>query len=300
MLDSRGQGIDELWSVPNPTWPPERRLDADGSSRRVAIAGIDHLLVVDADGRRRRIDHPAWNGFAGGCAAFDPSHGDRELLWLVRPSEAVTRSRQPPSGVVELIDASTGELVDGIDLEDGFPEGYTMVVATRSGVLLTGHYGQEGPASWCLRSDGPRFEIKPIGATGTPSAFDGATEDVLFTNADWWDLHVRSWWGDHLRGRSIASTIFGDEVEALEAYPDGPDGFSPAATFLGEHQIVAGTWAGPVLVLDRRTGALLARLDIDLDERVAGVSSVAPGVLLVSARDGSAVLVEVEGVSDRP
>jgi hypothetical protein len=214
-------------------------------------------------------------------------------LWVVVPgAKATGLLRQPPSGVVLLVDARTGAVVDQMDLGDDHPEGYTMLVAPDRGVVLNGAYGQDGSRTWCLQTGGDAIEAQDLGWTNVASGFHPATGEILFMPHDDPDIEVRAWWTGELVGRCAGSDVFGgwDDQDDLE---EEPDSYGYTGAFLDGDRLVASTWSDRWLVVDRPSGRPVGRLTVDAEECDAvTIEQVADGVLLCVGT--STLLVDVD------
>lgn len=285
ILDAAANVLDEL-PVPKAAGragPGRRRLAVDRATGSIGSATRTHASIFDRGGREVRIEHPAWKGLVDGDVAFDPTDAGQGRMWLVAPSQQARGiTRQPPSGVVSLIDAGTGAVLHALDLEDDSPEGYRMIPAPGLGVILAGAYGQDGAMTWYLRTDGTRIERRALGWTGAACDVDAERGEVLFLPHDTGDVEVRTWWEDVEVARTVESEIFGSwEEQEAAGLDDEPDGFLFAGGFLDPTRIVATTWSEQLLVLDRATGAPLGRLVVeDADVVSPEVAQLAPGVLL--------------------
>jgi hypothetical protein len=290
VLDADGTVRAEL--PPPPTSEPQP-LAVDPSTRRSAWARTDRVTLVGADGGTVDIPHPAWRGLSHGAVAFDPTDAGRDRLWSVIPSKRPGGLLpQPPSGVVTLLDAATGSVVASAELHDDHPEGYSMVLAPDRGVVLAGGYGQDGSMTWCLSTDGSSIHLGALGWTGIAAAWDAGSAEILLMPHDDPFLELRGWGA---RGGTTFSTedTFGtwEEQEELGGEPDGYD-FD--GTFLDDQRLVALTWSGRVLVIDRSSGRPIGRLVVDGDDPdVAGIEQVGPGRLLCLGNAVTLVAVSV-------
>jgi hypothetical protein len=294
VLDADGSVIDQLPVDVGVHRPPRPRLNADPTQGRVGAAGVDHAIVVNRAGEVTTIPHAAWNRHVGGDLAFDTSDAGRDRVWIVTPSTAVTGLMpQPPSGLVLLADAATGEVLDSLALDDDHPEGYTMFVAPGHGVVLNGAYGQDGSMTWCLRTDGARIEASSFGDTGVASGFDPESGEIMFMPHDDEDVELRAWWTGELTAQARGAEIFGSWDEQQGAELDEPDGFGYQGCVIDESRLVTLTYEDRPLVVDRRNGAALGLLEVDGEELdTTTIEQVAPRRLLCSSHDVTLIAVD--------
>ena len=300
VLDSDGGVVDRL---PVPPLPPGRvrRLAVDAAGRRVAVAGQDHVAVAGADGAPQRVDHHAWNGFVGGDVAFDPSPESSDLLWMATPSATVTGYvRQPPAGVVSLVDLGTGAVVDTVDLEDRSPEGYEMLVMPGRGVVLDGAYGQDGSLTWFLRSNGRRIEHRSPDFTGTASDIDAPSGGILLMPHTQYVAEVGTWWDGEVTSvlSDVPVTYKEDEHEGDEVYEDA-DSFGYRGALLHEGLVVALTREGRAIAIDTSVCQPHACLVVD-GETPEGYSVRSVGRDRLLFTGGSVTLVAIDAGPGAP
>jgi hypothetical protein len=299
LVDASGAPFDQLPLPPDASATARPQLAVDPRAGRVGIDGRDRATVINRAGEVVTIAHPAWQRMTGGALAFDPTDAGRDRLWLVAPSVAVKGLLpQPPSGVVSLVDTTTGAVLDTFDLDDDHPEGYTMLVAPGRGVVLNGAYGQDGSSTWCLRTDGTRIEVQAFGDTGVASSFDDERGEIMFMPHDEEDVEVRAWWTGETTAQSRGEELFGsweEQEEAMESgeLEDEPDGFDYLGCFLDGERLAVLTRSERVLVLDRATGRAIGRVVVDgVEIDPVTVERVAPGTLLCNSHTASLIAVE--------
>ena len=292
ILDADGATIDE-WAVSpgalvgrGTRWPVTT---VDPTGRRVVRTREDRTDVADAAGGVISIGHTRWARNAG-VAAIDPGRPDR--LWTVTASRP-TGHTQPPSGIVGLVDVASGEVVDAVDLDDGAPEGYSMLTMGDRGLVLNGGYGQDGSMIWFLRvGDGDRIERRTIDDSGVLADADPERGEILILPHDGDHLEIRTWWDGELVTQVDSVALFeelgGVDDEDDDGY-DEPDMFDFQGSFLGPDHLVGLTTLERILVL-RRDGTAVGWLDDPGTVDLGGFASIGRGRTLARGRHGTAVL----------
>lgn len=290
--DPHGGLLDE-WRVPTEALaPPNRsRITVDARRRTVVVSQAAQTVVVDRGGRSTIVPHARWERNAGG-AVGDPVVTDRSRLWVVAADEPTgILPPQPRTGVVTLVDGERGEVLDALVLDDGHPEGYTVLAVDGHGVVVNGAYGQDGSQTWFLRiGDDDRIEHRALGWTGIATAVDPARGEILFMPHDDTVVEVRRWWDGEVVLAVDGTDLFGDPADAEEE----PDGFGYEGTFVDAGRIVVATWLDRLLVLDRATGAPLGWFDVDGDLGATDLEHVGGSHVLVRGAGGAALVTLVD------
>jgi hypothetical protein len=267
-------------------------LTVDPRHRLVVVSEAARTIVVPEHGAPVSTDQPRW-GRNGGAAVIDPVERATPLLWsVVASAPAGGLAPQPPAGVVRLIDAARGDILDVVELRDGSPEGYTMHPVPGRGVVLNGSYGQDGSETWFLRADDGRIDVRPRGPGGIVGSVDPARAEVLVLPHDDTVVEILTWWDGErvlaVDGDDLFETD--DEGAALdEDEDDEPDGFGYQGVFLDADRLVASTWSDRWLVMGRANGEPQGWLD-ERDLGIGFAEQVGPGRLLVNGT----VLVAVD------
>ncbi|MBI2703676.1 MAG: hypothetical protein HYX32_00065 [Actinobacteria bacterium] len=297
LFDRGGQHQVE-WPLPTDFLGTAHSASIDLRSMTLAVTGAEAVRIYDLDREEiRTVGHPRWRDWCGGSAAFDPTAADGGRLWIARPLDEPLGQVQPSAGVLGLVDARTGAVVEDHELNDSWPESFKLYQAPHRGLVLGGSYGQDGSRVWFVRRVDSSTVLRAAGWTEIVCAIDPSSGELLYAPHNGQDVEVRTWWNNDLVVRSRGDAWFGtlDEQDELLESVEGPDGFEPPGAFIDDRRLIVSSRSDRLLVIERSSGAVIGQLQVsDADDgHWSRVHQLAPGSLLLVNSAGLSLVIDV-------